>query len=84
MTESKPQVSAETRKLITAAFKGAEEITAGELAEIVGKDDKTVRAHMRKAAYRDQSTEKNNRWKITKEVALSVAEHYAPKAEKAS
>lgn len=77
---SKSKLSAETRKAIADAIKADEFLDANTLASIVNKDAKTLRAHMRKSAYRDQSSEKNNRWRITQEQALSVAEHYASKS----
>ena len=49
-------------------------ITASQLAELVQRDAKTVRARLRKIAARDQSEMKGARWRITKTVAQSELE----------
>ena len=54
-----------------------EHASASQLAAYCERDAKTVRAHLRKIAYRDQSVEKNNTHKIDKETFVSVVEHFA-------
>jgi len=64
-------------KRLASAFADAEVIAASQLAEIVERDAKTVRAYMRRVALRDQSSEKHNRWGVTQSQATTVAEHFA-------
>jgi predicted nucleic acid-binding protein len=70
--------NAEVREAVKLAYASAETISAAELALIVSREQKNLRAYMRSAKLRDQSTEKNNAWKITLSDAVSVAQHYFP------
>lgn len=51
-------------------------ISATQLSDLVERDAKTVRAHLRKIAARDQSELHGARWRITKTVATQVVERY--------
>ncbi len=84
-------IKADAQASVAAFFKehanADNEITAGELAELVERDSKTVRAHLRKIAARDQKELKGARWRITKTVAQTELERIMrldAKAEKAS
>jgi len=63
-------------------------ITASQLADLVQRDAKTVRASLRKLQKRDQSTLKGARWRITKTIAQDELERVmradAKKVENAS
>lgn len=52
-------------------------ISATQLADLVNRDGKTVRARLRKIAARDQKKLKGARWAITETVAVSEFDHYA-------
>jgi hypothetical protein len=52
-------------------------ISAGQLAELVGRDGKTVRQRLRKRAARDQAKLKGATWRITLTMAVTELEHYA-------
>ncbi len=51
-------------------------ISATQLSELVERDAKTVRAHLRKIAARDQSELHGARWRVTKTIAQNVTERY--------
>ena len=80
-TTAKPKVAPSP---IDALFADRESISAAELAEFVNRDPKVVRGALRQMAARDQSTEKNNRWLITKEIATAAADHFAKSKKAAS
>lgn len=78
-TSKKTQKELTTSEIVEAYFdeKASDEIiTASELAELVNRDAKTVRARLRKLAVRDQSQFKNATWRITETIAESELEHY--------
>lgn len=52
-------------------------ISAEQLADLVQRDGKTVRARLRRLAARDQSLLKGARWKITETLAVQEFDHYA-------
>lgn len=52
-------------------------ITPSQLADLVSRDPKTVRAHLRKMAARNQAKLKGARWAIDETLATTVAAHYA-------
>lgn len=59
-------------------------ISAEQLADLVGRNGKTVRDHLRRIAARDQSEYKGARWRISRTLALKVVTHYLRRdAEKA-
>lgn len=51
-------------------------ITANQLAELLNRSAKVVRAHMRQVAVRDQSQEKHNRYAIDREIATQELLHF--------
>lgn len=51
-------------------------ISASELAALVQRDAKTLRAYLRKIEYRDQSEFKGARYRIAKTDATSVKTHF--------
>lgn len=53
-----------------------DKISASQLAQLVNRDAKTVRARLRKIAARDQEQFKNANWRITKTLAASELAHY--------
>lgn len=53
------------------------EISATQLADLVNRDGKTVRARLRKLKARDQAKLKGARWRITEALAVSEYDHYA-------
>lgn len=58
-------------------------ISATQLAELVQRDGKTVRARLRKIAARDQSELKGARWRISETLAVSEFDHYQALDQKA-
>lgn len=66
-------------------FASATVITAVELADIIDIDAKQLRAKLRSNKFRDQSSERNNAWKLDKtQAAQAVALCVKTKASKAS
>lgn len=57
-------------------------ITASQLADLVQRDAKTVRARLRKLNARNQAELKGARWHITKTLAQSELENYMRLDEK--
>ena len=51
-------------------------ISATQLSELVERDAKTVRAHLRKIAARDRSELHGARWRITQAIASEEVERY--------
>jgi len=57
-------------------------ITATQLAELVERDARTVRASLRKKAARNQLEYKGSRWRITQAIAASELERVMRANEK--
>lgn len=57
------------------AAKSAETVTATQLAAMVGRDPKLVRAYLRKVFARSQE-QKGARWTITKAIQTEVVKHF--------
>lgn len=76
-----------TLEVLTEAFFSENQasdqcINADKLTELVSElcdrdySAKSIRANLRKRAYRDQSIMKNATWRISSETALSEVKHY--------
>ena len=58
-------------------------ISAPQLAELVGRDAKTVRGYLRRIKARNQAKYKGARWTIDETVATEALEHFTALDEKA-
>lgn len=74
--ESASDRLARYQSALAEAYADADAITASELATIVERDAKVVRARLRAIQYRN-ADEKHNRHAVDQTTANAIAEHFA-------
>lgn len=80
----KSEAQAKAKEFFETHADADKTISASQLAELVKRDAKTVRAHLRKIAARDQKELKGARWRITQTLAASELERVMRLEQKAS